>query len=161
MDLAFADVAAVVSAAGFLAVSVAILFMLGRIRRGTRKSISGRPRKRPAGKDVCGICLGTVSKGDIIARCGCGQIFHDACAKPTDTCPYCGRSYNEFTIETPHCVKCPSCGSDVVGNVCECGALVNRGGTFICGCGNTLDASDPVCGRCGAKYELHTGRGGV
>jgi len=157
MDLGtFTEPAALLAAAGVF-IAVVILFMLIRIRKGAKKSISGRPRRSPAGKDVCGICLGTVSKGDMIARCGCGQIFHDACAKPTDICPYCERSYAEFAIESPHCVKCPSCGSDVVGNVCECGALVNRGGTFICGCGNALDASDPVCGRCGAKYELRSG----
>jgi len=149
---------AIVTAVVAIAVIISIYFLLGKVKKGTRKSISGRPRKRPAGKDVCGICLGPVSRGDVIAECGCGQVFHDACAKPTGACPYCDSSYDRFKIETPDFVKCPSCGSDVVGNVCSCGALVNRGGTFVCGCGNTLDASDPVCGKCGAEYELHSGR---
>jgi len=159
MDPGTFNIVVVVMAAAAIVVAAVTFFALGKVRKGTQRSISGRPRKRPAGKDVCGICLGLVSKGDVIAECGCGQIFHDACAKPTGACPYCDSPYVGFKTESPDCVKCPSCGSDVVGNVCACGALVNRGGTFVCGCGNVLDASDPVCGKCGARYELHAGSG--
>jgi DNA-directed RNA polymerase subunit RPC12/RpoP len=150
---------AIAMAAAVVIVIAGTFLLLGKAKEGMRKSLSRRQRKRPAGKDVCGICLGPVSREDVIAECGCGQIFHDVCAKPTGACPYCDSAYNEFKIESPDFVKCPSCGSDVVGNVCACGALVNRGGTFVCGCGNALDASDPVCGKCGAKYELRLGRG--
>ncbi|MCL2891065.1 MAG: hypothetical protein FWF40_04140 [Methanomassiliicoccaceae archaeon] len=159
MDTGTFTIAAVALATAAAVIVVCVFFLLGKVRKGTQRSISGRQRRRPAGKDVCGICLGHVSKGDVISECICGQVFHDACARPTGACPYCDSPYSEFRTESPDCVKCPSCGSDVVGNVCECGALVNRGGTFVCGCGNVLDASDPVCGRCGAKYELRSGRG--
>jgi hypothetical protein len=159
MDLAMFTDVSVVMAAAVAAVAVGTFLALRSIRKGTQKSIFGRPRRRPAAvkEDVCGICLGPVSKEDMIARCSCGRTFHDTCARPTDSCPYCGCPYNNLTIESPHCVKCPSCGSDVVGNVCKCGAVVSRDGTFVCACGNLLDASDPVCGKCGAEYELRSG----
>jgi len=159
MDLStFTDAAAVIAAALIIVIAGTFVALM-IIRKRTRMNISEASRKPVAEKeDVCGICLGPVSKGDMTAGCGCGQIFHDACAKPTDACPYCGRSYSEFTIGSPDRVKCPSCGSNTAGNVCGCGAIVHRDGEFICACGNVLDASDPVCGRCGAEYELCSGR---
>jgi len=160
MDLTmFTDVSVVMAAAAAVII-LGTFLTLRSIKKGTRRSISKRPRRKPAARkeDACGICLGPVSKDDMIARCGCGRTFHDACARPTDSCPYCGCHYNDLTIESPQCVRCPSCGSDVVGSVCGCGAVVNRDGTFMCRCGNVLDTSDPVCGRCGTEYELRSGR---
>jgi len=158
MDLAmFTDAAAVMAAAAII-IMVGTFIALRKIRKGTQTSISRWPRSRRRRKeDICGICLGPVLTGDLVAGCTCGRTFHDACAKPTGMCPYCGCDYTDFTVESPCCVKCPSCGSDVVGSVCECGAVVNRDG-FTCSCGNGLDADDPVCKRCGKRYTVRSGR---
>jgi hypothetical protein len=141
------------------AVLLLVLVFLTSTERGLRNSMKKRPRRPPAKAqgDVCGICFGTIMNNDMIARCECSQIFHEACAKPTGACPYCERPYAEMSVESPDCVVCPSCGSDVVGNVCACGAVVNRDG-FTCGCGTKLDVSDPVCRKCGKKYEVRSGR---
>jgi len=150
----FAAVAAVAAV-----ILIAVLFLLIGTGRNVRKDLARMRRKHPkrSSGDLCGICFGTISNDDMIARCACGQTFHDACARPTEACPYCERPYPELTVESPDCIKCPSCGKDVVGNVCVCGAVVNRGG-FTCGCGNSLDVNDPVCKRCGKKYEVRSGR---
>ena len=161
MDLTtFAAVAACVAAALFI-----VLFVLLRAKkdvlRGLRKKIG--MRRKVATADVCGICFGSITNADMVARCGCGQTYHDVCANPTGPCPYCKAAYDTFTIETPDCIRCPSCGSDVVGNVCGCGAVVYRDGMFTCGCGEALDVNEPVCGRCGTEYDVCSGRisGGV
>lgn len=86
-------------------------------------------------------------------------MFHDACAEPIGACPYCEAPYSDLTAEVPDCIICPSCSSGVVGDVCVCGAVVNRGGVFTCLCGNALDVNDPVCGKCGTEYDVCSGRG--
>ncbi|MCL2142901.1 MAG: hypothetical protein FWH44_01385 [Methanomassiliicoccaceae archaeon] len=142
------------------AVLIVIFVMLAGTEKKVHRSLGGRRRagrkKRNGG--VCGICFGEITNNDVIARCACSQTFHDTCARPTGKCPYCGRPYDELKTELPDCVKCPSCGEDVVGNVCSCGAVVNRGG-FVCACGNELNINDPVCGRCGREYKVRSGRG--
>lgn len=141
------------------AVMIAVLVLLLSTERGMRKDMKKGARK-PSAKahaDVCGICFGTIRNDEMIARCDCSQIFHETCAKPVGKCPYCDAPYEKFTVESPECVTCPSCGSDVVGNVCGCGAVVNRDG-FTCGCGAELDVNDPVCRKCGKKYEVRSGR---
>jgi hypothetical protein len=153
--LTFAGMAAVASA-----VMVIVLVMIINAERSMGKSTRKKAR-RPAAKaqgDVCGICFGAIKNDDTIAKCTCSQVFHEACAKPTGACPYCDRPYDELAIESPDCAVCPACGAEVVGNVCGCGAVVNRGG-FTCGCGAELDVNDPVCGKCGKKYEVRSGRG--
>jgi hypothetical protein len=144
-----------------LSVVLAILFLIMRTKNDmriiSRRDIR-RPSKRKGSEDVCGICFGNILKSDVIAKCGCGNVFHDTCAEPTGSCPYCNCAYSGLVKETPVCVTCPSCGSDVVGNVCGCGAVVNRDGTFTCGCGASLDINDPVCKKCGKEYEVCSGK---
>ncbi|MCL1904768.1 MAG: hypothetical protein FWG19_01420 [Methanomassiliicoccaceae archaeon] len=157
---------AAVSAA-MVAIVLIVLFLVLRTRSDTDKlaqDLAKREREteKEKGKktpeDICGICFGSVTKADMIARCACGQVFHDGCAEATGNCPYCERPYDELKIEEPVCVRCPSCGSDVVGSVCGCGALVGRDGIFTCVCGNVLNVNDPVCGKCGKEYEIRIGR---
>jgi hypothetical protein len=152
--LTFAGMAVI--AAG---VMVAVLFLLFSTERGLEKNMK-KPVRRPPAKahgDVCAICFGAISNDDIIAKCECSQTFHASCAEPTGKCPYCDRPYSDLVTESPECVKCPSCGADVVGNVCGCGAVINRQG-FVCGCGNKLDVNDPKCSKCGKEYEVCYGR---
>jgi len=144
-------------AAVAVAVPLAALFLLIRAKRDADECIHEVQRKTPG--DVCGICFGAISKEDVIARCGCGQAFHDFCAEPTGACPYCETPYGDLLMVTPDCVVCPACGADVIGSVCGCGAVVNRDGTFTCRCGNRIDVNDPVCGRCGTEYDVCKGRG--
>ncbi|MDR2867015.1 MAG: hypothetical protein LBV13_06430 [Methanomassiliicoccaceae archaeon] len=144
-----------------VAVLTVILFLILGKKKDAYRRFTGRvrrPRGRKTDGDVCGICFGMISKGDMVARCGCGQLFHDACAEPTGMCPYCRSSYDDLAVESPDCVICPSCGSDVVGNVCGCGAVVNRGGAFTCECGTPLNIDDPVCRRCGKEYDVRSGK---
>ena len=146
---------------GTAAVLLIVLFLLMK----ARKSTQGRPwrrARRASGRempgDVCGICFGTISKTDMTAKCSCGQAFHNTCAGPTGNCPYCGAPYGRLVVEAPDLEICPACGADVVGNVCTCGAVINRDGAFICECGGTLDVNDPVCGKCGKEYDVCMGR---
>jgi len=151
------DLTVAIIVAAAVAIPLTALLLLFRAKR----DVSGdapAPLKKAA-EDVCGICFGAVSKTDIVARCGCGQAFHDSCAGPTGTCPYCGTPYGDLVTDTPDCITCPACGSDVIGNVCRCGAVVNRDGMFTCRCGNPIDINDPVCGRCGTEYDVCKGRG--
>ena len=153
-SLTFAGMAAVAAAA-----MVVVLFLLFSTERGMYRNRKKRGRRPPAKAqgDVCGICFGTIANNELITKCACSQTFHETCARPTGKCPYCERPYDELTTESPDCVKCPSCDADVVGNVCKCGAVINREG-FVCTCGNGLDANDPVCGKCGKEYEVRSGR---
>jgi len=146
-------------AAGTAAVLIFVSILLVGTRRSAERNFaeSAEPHRNRA-DDVCGICFGIISKEDVIAKCGCGQAFHDTCAGPTGACPYCMTPYDGFVKETPDCIICPSCGNDVVGNVCGCGTVVCRDGTFTCKCGNTLDVNDPVCGKCGTEYDVCRGR---
>jgi len=138
---------------------ITIMFLLLSTERGIHSDMKKKAQK-PSAKaqgDVCSICFGTIKNDEMIAKCACTQIFHENCAGSVGKCPYCELAYDKFTIEQPECVTCPSCGSGVVGNVCGCGAVVNRDG-FTCGCGNELDVNDPVCRKCGKKYEVRSGR---
>jgi len=95
----------------------------------------------PEKSNVCGICFGAISAVDTSARCKCGQAFHDACAQPTGACPYCKRPYDDLEKELPDCMTCPLCG-----------IVISRDGTFICKCGNIVNAGENVCGACGTEY---------
>jgi hypothetical protein len=107
----------------------------------------------------CDICYGVIENEEV-AICGCGKLFHRACAEPTDICPYCGMRYSEMEVREPRRARCPVCGRFVRGSICECGAVLpRRDRTFLCSCGNRVDVSKPVCRQCGAVYEdvtLHT-----
>jgi len=120
-------------------------------RKSTKKSTTfldeGEDEKK------CEICYGKI-EGDPIAKCSCGRIFHDACAKPTGSCPYCGAAYGAMEVREPERTRCPVCGRFLKGNICSCGAVIPRkDGTFVCKCGNAVDADKPVCKKCGAVYE--------
>ncbi|MCL2711772.1 MAG: hypothetical protein FWD37_00645 [Methanomassiliicoccaceae archaeon] len=148
------------AACGTVTALLIILLILLKMRTRTQRMLSRTKRRRPKKKptaDVCSICFGVFSKGDTIAKCKCGEMFHDACAQPTEKCPYCGCPYDEFTRDVPEYVQCPACGNDVVGDVCTCGAVVNRDGVFTCSCGSPLDVNDPICRRCGTEYDVRTG----
>ncbi|MDR1954710.1 MAG: hypothetical protein LBP82_02000 [Candidatus Methanoplasma sp.] len=121
---------------------------------------TGRPKKKSTtfldeGEDEkkCEICYGKINE-DPIAKCACGRIFHEACAKPTGSCPYCGTSYENMEVREPERTRCPVCGKFLKGSICSCGAVIRRkDDTFVCKCGNFVDAGKPVCKKCGAVYE--------
>jgi len=152
--LTFAGMAAVAAT-----IMVVVLLLLVGTERNMRVKVKRGPNKQQAKAqtDVCGICFGSIANNDVTARCACSQTFHETCARPTGKCPYCGKPYNEMAVESPNCVKCPSCGHDVVGNVCKCGAVINREG-FVCSCGSIIDTDEPVCKKCGKEYEVRSGR---
>jgi hypothetical protein len=122
--------------------------------------IKGKPRKKSTtfldeGEDEkkCEICYGKIDN-DPVAICSCGRIFHDACAKPTGSCPYCGTGYEGMIVREPERTRCPVCGRFMKGNICSCGAVIpKKDNTFTCKCGNVVDADKPVCRKCGAIYE--------
>lgn len=143
-------------AAALLLIAFLLLSSKEKSMRRVAKKVRRKPKK-VAGGSMCGICFGSISKADVISKCACGQTFHEECAEQTG-CPYCGTPGIDLIRELPDCVICPSCGSDVAGNVCACGAVVNRNGSFVCGCGNPLDVNHSVCGRCGTSYKLCSGR---
>lgn len=106
----------------------------------------------------CEICYGRIGEENI-ATCTCGRTFHDACAKPTGTCPYCGCGYDAMDVRKPLRARCPICGRFVSGSICECGAVLPRkDNTFLCSCGNRVDVGKPVCKKCGAAYESMTAK---
>ncbi|MDR0779001.1 MAG: hypothetical protein LBE48_06170 [Methanomassiliicoccaceae archaeon] len=144
-----------------LSVVLVVLFLILRVKNDMR-TVSRRKIKKRSGKkaseDICGICFGKILKSEMIARCGCGNEFHDTCAEPVGTCPYCGCGYGSFEKDMPDYVTCPSCGSDVTGTVCECGAVINHDGVFTCGCGAELDVNHPVCKKCGKEYDVCSGK---
>ncbi|MCL2510061.1 MAG: hypothetical protein FWF07_03170 [Methanomassiliicoccaceae archaeon] len=125
-----------------------------------RGKLTGQSRKESTtflddGEDEkkCEICYGKIDK-DPIAMCPCGKIFHEACAKPTGSCPYCGVRYEEMEVREPEMKRCPVCGRFLKGNICSCGAVIpKRDNTFICKCGGVVDVDKPVCRKCGAVYE--------
>ncbi|MDR0508954.1 MAG: hypothetical protein LBG63_03925, partial [Candidatus Methanoplasma sp.] len=128
-----------------------------------RNKLLGRSKKESTtfldeGEDEkkCDICYGKIDN-DPVAMCFCGKIFHDACAKPTGSCPYCGGKYEDMDVREPERNRCPVCGRFLKGNICSCGAgIPRRDNTFICKCGNVVDADKPVCKKCGAVYEPAT-----
>lgn len=104
----------------------------------------------------CEICYGKIENAPL-AECTCGKIFHDACANPTGSCPYCGTKYEDMIVREPERSRCPVCGRFLSGSICSCGAVIpRRDETFVCKCGNVVDSSKPVCKKCGAVYETVT-----
>lgn len=123
---------------------------LGMSGKTTKKMDEGEEDKK------CEICLGKIDE-DSVAVCTCGKIFHDACAKPTGSCPYCGAAYETMEVRDPVRSRCPVCGRFVKGSICACGAVLPRSdNTFLCKCGNRVDAAKPFCRKCGAVYESVT-----
>jgi hypothetical protein len=145
----------------FSMVTVLYVQMLTKRRtgKGSEGSSDGNSTKfLDEGEDdkKCEICYGRIDE-DTIAVCGCGKIFHEACAKPTGACPYCGAKYESMEVRSPLRARCPVCGRFVKGNICICGAVIPRSdGTFLCKCGNRIDAGKPICKKCGAVYESMT-----
>lgn len=134
-------------------------YVMSKFNLNTR--LTGRKGKKGStifmdegeGEKKCEICYGKI-ENDPVAECKCGKIFHDACAKPTGACPYCGTSYAKMTVREPERTRCPACGRFLKGNICSCGAVIPRKDeTFICKCGNIVDSDKPVCKKCGAVYE--------
>ena len=105
--------------------------------------------------EKCDICYGKIEDNPL-AICSCGKKFHEACARPTGSCPYCGAKYDSMEIREPERTLCPGCHKPVRGNMChDCKIMIpKKDHTFICKCGNTVDAGKPVCRKCGAIYEL-------
>ena len=105
---------------------------------------------------TCDICYGKIGE-NAIAECSCGRVFHDACASPTEACPYCRTGYASMRHREPSMTRCPACGRFMKAGICTCGALVSRkDGTFPCTCGGRVDVSRPLCRRCGAIYQSVT-----
>jgi predicted amidophosphoribosyltransferase len=60
-------------------------------------------------------------------------------------------------IREPVLARCPTCGRPLKGGICSCGTVMPRkDNTFVCKCGNVVDAKRPVCKKCGAVYEAHS-----
>lgn len=149
-----------------LVVVIAIVFVLqGYImsKYDINNKLLGKSRKESTtfldgGEDEmkCEICYGKIDS-DPLAECTCGKIFHDACARPTGSCPYCGAAYEGMNVREPERVRCPVCGRFMKGSICECGAVIpKKDETFVCKCGNVVDSQKPVCKKCGAVYESVT-----
>jgi len=154
-DLVFLAVG-VGAAAAVLMMTFMLIRMRNDMRNGLPENVKATPERRA--EEVCGICFGEIQRYEKVCRCACGQTFHDSCAGPTGACPYCKAPYGDLAVESRGRVTCPSCGSGVTGNVCGCGAVVNRDGAFTCVCGSPLDINEPVCGRCGREYDVCSGR---
>ena len=106
--------------------------------------------KRSDNAGKCGICFGDL--GGRTAVCACGKMFHDSCAQPTGSCPYCKAEYGSFSVRKESAVRCMNCGRQVTGDRCRCGAIFPEDGRFEClRCGSVVDGG-LVCGKCGAKY---------
>lgn len=146
----------------FSAVAIFISIILAsRLNSMTKKAASKRPTGGIATyflddcdtEKKCAICLGKIGTAPV-SRCKCGKIFHDSCASPTGKCPYCGGRYSDMKIDEPERARCPVCGRFLTGSVCSCGSVFpKRDGTILCSCGNRVDCSRPLCGRCGALYK--------
>ncbi|MDR0887907.1 MAG: hypothetical protein LBM39_01815 [Candidatus Methanoplasma sp.] len=145
-------------------ISIVILVKVHLDSKQTLKNVSsGKNGGKPTyfldeGEDEkkCDICYGEIGD-DPVAKCACGKIFHDACARPTGACPYCGAPYVKMTVRDPVRSRCPVCGRFVKGGICACGAVLpRRDGTFLCSCGARVDGKKPVCRKCGAVYESVT-----
>lgn len=127
-----------------------------KLRGGKKKNESTIFLDEGESEKKCEICYGKI-ENDPIAECKCGKIFHDACARPTGSCPYCGAKYEEMEVREPERNRCPVCGRFLSGSICSCGAVIPRKDeTFTCKCGNTVDMNKPVCRKCGAVYESAT-----
>jgi len=105
---------------------------------------------------ICDICYGRIGE-DAIAECVCGRTFHDVCAQPTGSCPYCGVKHDDMTTREPIRTRCPACGRFMKAGICICGTFIPRkDGTFQCACGGRVDVTRPLCRKCGAIYQSVT-----
>ena len=103
---------------------------------------------------TCGICFGDL--GNTVAECTCGKRFHETCAEPTGSCPYCKASYEKFKITEERRHRCPNCGRYPLGRVCKCGAVFPLDGALLCKCGSPVNMDTMVCTKCGLKYKLES-----
>ncbi|MDR1690468.1 MAG: hypothetical protein LBR42_01315 [Candidatus Methanoplasma sp.] len=149
-----------------LVIAIAIVFIIQgylEAKYNLRGRLTGKSKKKSTtfldeGEDEkkCDICYGKID-ADPIAKCACGKMFHDACAKPTGSCPYCGAGYGSMEVREPERTRCPVCGRFMKGSICDCGAVIpKKDETFVCKCGGTVDTDKPVCKKCGAVYESVT-----
>ena len=149
-----------------LVMAIAIVFVLydySRPAYDIRKIKLGKVKGEPTiildeKEDVykCDICYGNIDD-DEVTKCLCGKVFHRACAKPTEFCPYCQIPFEKMDTRSPEVTRCPDprCRKPIKGSVCTCGmAAPRRDGTLICTCGENVDAAKPVCKKCGAVYEF-------
>ena len=103
--------------------------------------------------DVCDICFGDLEGRTAV--CTCGKTFHDSCALPTGSCPYCGAEYAAFVLREESGSRCLNCGRRVTGDRCRCGAIFPKDGKFVCSvCNAVVDGL--VCKKCGTKYAMNT-----
>lgn len=138
-----------------LAVVVVVAMLTLIVVIGLRTGRIGR-KEHPtefldASADTCGICFGDLDGK--VKICGCGKRFHEECAEPTGTCPYCNTSYSDFTDLKEERTRCPGCGRYNSGSVCRCGAVISQNGNFRCSCGASIDKEGLQCTGCGRRYE--------
>lgn len=147
-----------------LVIAIAIALVLqgySGSKYGYLKKLKGKPMRKSTiildekeDTDKCEICYGAIDD-DSIAKCPCGRVFHEACARPTGSCPYCNAPYAAMDTRGPEVTVCPICGRPLKGNICSCGAVTpSEDYTIVCGCGAVIDADKPVCKKCGAVYEF-------
>ena len=126
----------------FVSVLAFVLFWILSQRRDAAKG-SGDSK-------TCGICFGDLDGRTAV--CACGKAFHDSCALPTRSCPYCGDAYGTFSLREDPAVRCLNCGRQVTGGRCRCGAIFPENGRFECSrCGSVV-GDGLVCGKCGMRY---------
>ena len=140
--------------------AIAIVFIsfipFATLRKPVRKALE-KWRKRSTTKKVdegppkCDICFDDLEGR--IATCECGKRFHETCAQPTGSCPYCSTDYSEFTVSESNAI-CPRCGKEVFGSHCRCGAIIPSAGHLVCICGTKLDQENPKCGKCNRTYVV-------
>jgi hypothetical protein len=146
-----------------LVIAIAIIFVLRAYLRASeelKKTPEGKREKKitkflDEGEDKrdCEICYGKI-EWNPVAVCECKKVFHDACARPTGSCPYCNKPYATMTVRAPERTRCPVCGDFLSSNICKCGAVIpKKDGSFLCKCGGSVDRDKPVCRKCGAVYN--------
>ena len=143
-----------------MAMSISIIFLsiLDSIKKkkSSKRDLGGKVTyflDSSESEKRCSICLGRLGTG-LIAVCGCGKISHDQCSSLTEMCPYCESPYEQMTVRPAVRAECPTCRLPLENSVCSCGMVLPRSdGTILCSCGNTVDCSRPLCGRCGTLYE--------
>ena len=111
-------------------------------QKGSTKKVDDSP-------PTCDICFDDLDGR--IATCECGKTFHDSCARPTGSCPYCSTHYSRFTTAESR-FRCPNCGRFPLTAYCKCGAILSVDGHFICRCGKMIDPDDSICDGCGTHY---------
>ena len=141
-----------------LAIAIVIISFipLATLRKPVRKRISewrkkSTTKKVDEGPPKCDICFDDLEGR--IATCECGKRFHDSCAQPTGSCPYCSADYPRFDLFESD-VLCPNCGEQVFDSHCRCGAIVPTEGRFACMCGAMLDPENLKCRKCGRSYVV-------